>query len=150
MIIDHLGFGVSDYARAKAFYLEVLAPLGITLVMEVRPEQSEGKVWACGFGKGGKPEFWIGSDGKTTPPAHVAFVTESRAAVRAFFEAALWAGGTTARRVCDPSTIQTTTLPSSSISTATTSKQSATRRSEPHMPPRSFPSMAAAHRGTAR
>src|SRR5262249_42751806 len=127
---DHLGFGVSDYARSKAFYAAALAPLGITLVMEVRPEQSAGKVWACGFGRGGKPEFWIGSDGKTTPPAHVAFVAESRAAVRAFFEAALRAGGTTARRACDPTTIRATTVPSSSISTATTSRQSATRRSE--------------------
>src|SRR5262249_56214565 len=61
--------------------------------MEVGPEQTEGKVWACGLGKGGKPEFWIGSDVKTTPPAHVAFVAESRAAVRAFFAAALRAGG---------------------------------------------------------
>jgi len=93
MIIDHLGFGVSDYARAKAFYVEALAPLGITLVMEFGPEQTEGKVWACGFGRGSKPEFWIGSDGKTTPPAHVAFVVESRADVRAFYEAALRAGG---------------------------------------------------------
>jgi len=93
MVVDHFGLGVSDYARAKSFYSESLAPLGITLVMEVTPEQSPGKVWACGFGKAGKPEFWIGSDGKTTPPTHIAFVAESRAEVRAFHEAALRAGG---------------------------------------------------------
>ena len=94
MIVDHVGFGVSDYPRAKRFYTEALAPLGFTLVMEVSPEQNEGsKVWACGFGKNGKPEFWIGSDGKTTPPLHVAFVVDTRAAVRAFHEAALRAGG---------------------------------------------------------
>jgi catechol 2,3-dioxygenase-like lactoylglutathione lyase family enzyme len=93
MILDHFGFGVSDYARAKAFYSEALAPLGIALVMEVGPEQTGGTVRACGFGKGGKPEFWIGSDGKTTPPMHVAFVVETRAAVRAFYDAALRAGG---------------------------------------------------------
>ena len=92
MIVDHIGFGVSDYARAKAFYSAALAPLGITLIVEVGPELTEGKVWACGFGKGGKPELWIGSDGKTTPPMHVAFVVESRAEVRAFHEAALRAG----------------------------------------------------------
>jgi catechol 2,3-dioxygenase-like lactoylglutathione lyase family enzyme len=28
-MIDHFGFGVSDYERAKAFYAEALAPLGI-------------------------------------------------------------------------------------------------------------------------
>ena len=93
MIIDHLGFGVSDYARAKAFYTEALAPLGITLVMEVGPDLTEGKVWACGFGKGGKPELWIGSDGKTGPPMHVALTADTRAEVRAFYEAALAAGG---------------------------------------------------------
>ena len=92
MIIDHFGLGVSDYARAKAFYTEVLAPFGITLVMEVGPAET-GAVHACGFGKNGKPEFWIGSDGKTTPPLHVAFVVETRAAVRAFHVAALRAGG---------------------------------------------------------
>jgi catechol 2,3-dioxygenase-like lactoylglutathione lyase family enzyme len=92
MIIDHFGFGVSDYERAKAFYAEALAPLGIELVMEVGPEQSANKVSACGFGKGGKPEFWIGSDGRTTPPMHVAFTVETRAEVRAFHAAALRAG----------------------------------------------------------
>jgi catechol 2,3-dioxygenase-like lactoylglutathione lyase family enzyme len=93
MIIDHIGFGVSDYPKAKAFYTEALAPLGFTLVMEVGPELTEGKVWACGFGKGGKPELWIASDGKTTPPMHLAVVVDSRAEVRAFHEAALRAGG---------------------------------------------------------
>ena len=94
MILDHVGFGVADYARAKAFYAAVLAPLGITLVMEVTPEDNPVGVWACGFGKDdGKPEFWIGSDGKTTPPMHVAFGVDDRAAVRAFHAAALGAGG---------------------------------------------------------
>ena len=27
-MIDHLGFPVSDYARAKTFYAKALAPLG--------------------------------------------------------------------------------------------------------------------------
>lgn len=34
-MIDHVGFAVSDYDRAKAFYTQALAPLGYTLVMEV-------------------------------------------------------------------------------------------------------------------
>ena len=93
MIIDHIGFGVSDYERAKAFYTEALAPLGIALAMDVAPEQTPGGVRACGFGRGGKPEFWIGSDGKTTPPAHIAFLATSRAEVEAFYAAALRAGG---------------------------------------------------------
>jgi catechol 2,3-dioxygenase-like lactoylglutathione lyase family enzyme len=36
-MIDHVGFSVSDYARAKAFYEKALAPLGYALVMEVGP-----------------------------------------------------------------------------------------------------------------
>jgi catechol 2,3-dioxygenase-like lactoylglutathione lyase family enzyme len=93
MIVDHIGFGVSDYPRAKAFYTEILEPLGLSLIMEVDPETNVGNnVWACGFGKNGKPEFWIGSDGKTTPPMHVAFKVATRAEVRAFHAAALKAG----------------------------------------------------------
>jgi catechol 2,3-dioxygenase-like lactoylglutathione lyase family enzyme len=93
MIIDHVGLGMSDFARAKTFYAAVVAPLGIALVMEVSPEQNGG-VAAAGFGRTGKPDFWIGSDGKTTPPMHVAFRAESRMQVRAFYDAALAAGAT--------------------------------------------------------
>jgi catechol 2,3-dioxygenase-like lactoylglutathione lyase family enzyme len=32
IMIDHVGFSVSDYARAKAFYEKALAPLGYALV----------------------------------------------------------------------------------------------------------------------
>ena len=92
-IIDHLGFPVADYERAKAFYVAALEPLGITLVTEVGPRGTQGKVRACGFGKAGKPEFWIGNEGKTTPPLHVAFLADTRAAVRSFYDAAIKAGG---------------------------------------------------------
>ena len=33
-MLDHVGFGVSDYDRSKAFYERALAPLGISLLME--------------------------------------------------------------------------------------------------------------------
>ena len=90
-MIDHFGFGVSDYERAKDFYTRALAPLGMSLLMEV--DQPDGKNRACGYGKDGNPAFWIGSEGKTTPPMHVALVVKTRAEVRAFHEAALRAGG---------------------------------------------------------
>ncbi len=91
MIIDHIGFGVSDYERAKTFYAKALAPLGITLVMEVTDEQTEDGQRACGFGRSGKPEFWI-SAGKVSPHMHVAFTAQNRAEVEAFYKAALEAG----------------------------------------------------------
>jgi len=87
-----MGFGVSDYERAKAFYAQALAPLGMTLLMEVGPESNE-TGWAAGFGRS-TPDFWIGSEGRTTPRLHVAFTAPSRDAVRAFHAAALAAGGT--------------------------------------------------------
>jgi catechol 2,3-dioxygenase-like lactoylglutathione lyase family enzyme len=90
--IDHVGFGVSDYARAKAFYLAALAPLGIELILEVSPAETEDGVWAAGFGDGRKPYFWIGSDGRTTPKLHVALTARTRPMVDSFYAAALAAG----------------------------------------------------------
>jgi catechol 2,3-dioxygenase-like lactoylglutathione lyase family enzyme len=92
-MIDHIGFAVSDYERAKAFYAKALAPLGYTLVMEVGGDVTESGFSAAGFGKDRKPDFWIGGDGKLEKPLHVAIVAESRAAVDAFRAAALATGG---------------------------------------------------------
>lgn len=83
-MIDHIGISVSDLARSRAFYEKALAPLGYSALMTY-PE-------AIGFGVGGKPDFWIGIGGAGAH-AHVAFVTKSRAVVKAFHEAALAAGG---------------------------------------------------------
>jgi catechol 2,3-dioxygenase-like lactoylglutathione lyase family enzyme len=90
-MLDHIGIGVSDFARAKAFYDKALAPLGVTLVMEVTEEQT-GDHAAAGYGSDGKPYFWIGG-GADVARAHVAFAAQKRAAVDAFYKAALVAGG---------------------------------------------------------
>ncbi len=95
--LDHIGIPVSDYARSKAFYEAALAPLGIGFVMEFGT--------SGGFGRGGKPDFWIG-EGHPHPggywlpqhkagaaPVHIAFAAQDRAAVDAFFAAAIAAGG---------------------------------------------------------
>jgi catechol 2,3-dioxygenase-like lactoylglutathione lyase family enzyme len=92
-VIDHIGFSVSDYARAKAFYLKALAPLGYALIMEVEQETEKGFP-AAGFGAHGKPDFWIGGEGGLNKPVHVAIAAENRAAVDAFYRAAIAAGGT--------------------------------------------------------
>jgi catechol 2,3-dioxygenase-like lactoylglutathione lyase family enzyme len=86
-MIDHIGLGVFDYERSKAFYLAALAPLGYELFMEM----TEAGPYA-GFGVGGKPDFWIGKRSSSTAGAHVAFLAPDRATVRAFHEAALAAG----------------------------------------------------------
>ena len=93
MIIDHIGFAVGDYEKAKAFYETVLATLGIGPQKEVGPEQTGGDDWAIGYGRGGKPEFWIATGGPSTR-MHIAFAAETRDQVHAFHEAALKAGAT--------------------------------------------------------
>jgi catechol 2,3-dioxygenase-like lactoylglutathione lyase family enzyme len=90
-VIDHIGFPVADYGRARAFYLKALAPLGYTLVMEVRQDQNDSP--AAGFGADGKADFWIGGEGALNKPVHVALLAKDRASVDAFHEAAIAAGG---------------------------------------------------------
>ena len=85
-MLDHVGFGVSDYERSKAFYTRALEPLGIEFMMEPIPT-------AGGFGRDGKPFFWIAADRPVQTGLHVAFTCESREPVDAFHEAALAAGG---------------------------------------------------------
>jgi catechol 2,3-dioxygenase-like lactoylglutathione lyase family enzyme len=91
-MIDHVGFAVSDYEKAKTFYARALAPLGYVLTKEVAAEGNPSGFPAAGFGKGGKPDFWIGGEGKLDKPLHVAIVADTRAAVDAFHKAALAAG----------------------------------------------------------
>jgi catechol 2,3-dioxygenase-like lactoylglutathione lyase family enzyme len=93
-ILDHVTLVVRDYARSKAFYEKALAPLGIARIMEFGQ--------ACGFGRDGKPEFWLGT-GPTSfqraeqlqiiTPMHIAFSAASRSDVEGFHAAALAAGG---------------------------------------------------------
>jgi catechol 2,3-dioxygenase-like lactoylglutathione lyase family enzyme len=89
-MIDHIGFPVSDYARARDFYLKALAPLGYTLIMEV--QQNEHDAPAAGFGRDGKADFWIGGEGGLAKAVHVAILANDRAAVDAFYAAAIAAG----------------------------------------------------------
>ncbi|TWI03631.1 catechol 2,3-dioxygenase-like lactoylglutathione lyase family enzyme [Luteimonas cucumeris] len=91
-MLDHVGIPVSDFARSKAFYTAVFAPLGYGLVMEVTPEMTGDGSSAAGFGKG-KPDFWISSSDRHAR-THVAILAADRAAVRKFHETALAAGAT--------------------------------------------------------
>jgi len=84
MILDHLTIGVSNFARAKAFYERALKPLGITVIMEFEA--------AAGMGRE-RPQFWFGEGDPGSPKTHIAFVAASRAEVDAFYAAAIAAGG---------------------------------------------------------
>jgi catechol 2,3-dioxygenase-like lactoylglutathione lyase family enzyme len=100
-VIDHIGLNVRDIARATEFYLKALAPLGYGIVVQVSAEERGGHGPAIGFGppgkpadfQSGKPSFWIAEGEPRSGPMHVAFVAPSRAAVDAFYQAAVKAGG---------------------------------------------------------
>jgi hypothetical protein len=80
-----IGVPVSNFERSKRFYAQALSPLGYELLME--PSAS-----AAGFGRRGKPDFWI-SQGQTGQAFHIAFAAEDRATVAAFYDEAIAAGG---------------------------------------------------------
>jgi catechol 2,3-dioxygenase-like lactoylglutathione lyase family enzyme len=84
-VLDHVGVPVSDFERSKRFYTEALSPLGYELIMEP-------SVSAAGFGRWGKPDFWI-SQGEPGQAFHIAFAADDRFSVDAFHEAAMAAGG---------------------------------------------------------
>jgi catechol 2,3-dioxygenase-like lactoylglutathione lyase family enzyme len=73
---------------SAAFYDAVLAPLGGTRIMDMGPEIG------IGYGRPGKPDFWISpwNSGEGFRESHIAFEAPDRAAVRAFFEAAVASG----------------------------------------------------------
>ncbi|MBW1906877.1 MAG: VOC family protein [Deltaproteobacteria bacterium] len=91
LTIDHVSLSVENLERAKAFYSKALSALGLALVAEVSAEQT-GSVAMLGFGVGRKSSFWVAERGRQTPNAHICFRAQSRAAVRAFHDAALRGG----------------------------------------------------------
>lgn len=88
-MIDHASIKVKDVEQAKAFYEAALAPLGYARGieypggMQLLVEGEPGDVWVAPL-----PE------GAEAVPTHVALRAADAAAVDAFYEAALAAGGT--------------------------------------------------------
>ena len=88
-MFDHVKFGVSDYAASKAFFIEALEPLGVTVGTEGPPAYGvelcppKGITSLCLFQTEEKPAH-----------LHLAFMADNRQQVDAFYRAALKAGGT--------------------------------------------------------
>ena len=88
-MIEHVSIKVKDVEQAKAFYEAALAPLGYARGieypggMQLLVEGEPGDVWVAPL-----PE------GAEAVPTHVALRAADAAAVDAFYEAALAAGGT--------------------------------------------------------
>jgi len=94
-MLDHISLAVKDMKKAKAFYKKTLAPLGISVLMEFGPKQTGDGSSFAGFGETAMPYFWLGHSPKRkgTSRSHVAFSAPDRAAVDAFYKAAVKAGG---------------------------------------------------------
>jgi catechol 2,3-dioxygenase-like lactoylglutathione lyase family enzyme len=84
-VIDHVGLGVSDLEPSRAFYEQALAPLGYQVLIE--------RDGSLGFGRDGKPDFFIHVNRPLSGPTHVAIASPDRATVDAFYAAGLAAGG---------------------------------------------------------
>jgi catechol 2,3-dioxygenase-like lactoylglutathione lyase family enzyme len=85
-VLDHVSLQCTDMAASSAFYDAVLGPLGGQRLMDFGS--------AMGYGTPPRPDFWIGQQttGEGFRESHIAFQAPSRAAVRAFFAAAVAAG----------------------------------------------------------
>jgi len=85
-MIDHVSVQCADPVASAAFYDQVLAPLGGVRVMDFGP--------VIGYGVPPMPDFWIGPQdtGEGFREAHLAFAAPNRAAVDAFFAAAVGLG----------------------------------------------------------
>lgn len=87
-IISHLSLGTNDFERAVAFYDRILPTLGCHCIMK--------EPGAIAYGKQ-LPEFWIqtpidGQPASIGNGTHVGFIAPDKAAVHAFYAAALAAG----------------------------------------------------------
>ncbi len=95
MAIDHVSIGVTNMKRSKAFYDAVLAPIGFAPIM---PVEINGQLVGVGYGADDAPRFWIqlpinGQPASQGNGFHSAFSAQTRAAVDAFYLAALEQGG---------------------------------------------------------
>jgi len=89
-MLHHVSLGTSDLDRARAFYDPVMNELGLRRTLDVEE--------AVGYGAGITIfSLNIPADGEQATignGTHIAFEVEKRAAVDAFFQAALANGGT--------------------------------------------------------
>ena len=92
-MIDHMGIAVSDIERSRKFYEAALGALGMSVNMEVGPDQTESGGTALGFGARDEKIFWIADQERPGEGTHVAFRVERREQVDAFHAAGVKGGG---------------------------------------------------------
>ena len=89
MQIDHLTVFVRDYDTGKPFYAEVLAPLGLVLLLDWPDERR------AYFGRPGEPSsLWL-VESELAGRLEIALPADDAGAVHAFYGTAVAAGGRT-------------------------------------------------------
>src|SRR6516162_7389427 len=90
-MLDHVSVGVTNLERSRIFYDAALKPLGLVRILNFEGRGSDYGAMAAPFGV----EFTITTESLVSPlpGMHVCFRAPSRDAVRAFYSAALEAGG---------------------------------------------------------
>ena len=85
-MLDHVSIQCADVGKSATFYDTVLATVGGQRVMDF------GEV--LGYGVPPMPDFWLGpqTSGEGFRESHIAFTAPNRAAVQAFFDAAVEVG----------------------------------------------------------
>lgn len=88
-MLDHLSIGVKNVPASRAFYDAALAPLGSTCL-------AHGETY-LGYGQK-TPVLWVNAAARPVPAdpesgLHFCFTADTRAAVDAFYRAALATGG---------------------------------------------------------
>lgn len=88
-MIDHMSVKVKDFEKGAAFYEAALAPLGYVRGIEypgglqLHVDGEPGDLWVMGL-----------KEDETPLPTHIAFTAKNADEVKAFYDAALAAGGT--------------------------------------------------------
>jgi catechol 2,3-dioxygenase-like lactoylglutathione lyase family enzyme len=85
-VFDHVAINVGDMDASRRFFEQALAPLGYDVSFE-SPE------WV-GLQAAGRNDFGLVRRDPVSPAVHLGFEAPDRAAVDAFYEAAIAAGGT--------------------------------------------------------
>ncbi len=86
-MLDHLSIQCADVTESAKFYDAVLSTIGGQRILEFGGP-------TIGYGVPPMPDFWLGAQqtGDGFRESHIAFTAPDRAAVQAFFEAAVETG----------------------------------------------------------
>jgi catechol 2,3-dioxygenase-like lactoylglutathione lyase family enzyme len=96
-VIDHMGFRVRDLAASRRFYEACAQAIGLQVIDNTEESFLIGRsaevpipfIWVGTA----QPAFWGSSHTTSSSPIHIGFSAANRAAVDAFYRAAVAAGG---------------------------------------------------------